>query len=146
MWGGVHSILIGALPMDCYLDVVEGLLPLWCEEGRPKAVRDKVTGKGRQHWKDQPLLLPKRRPIPLIRRDYIWEQKYGHGSWWGSTPRITMLANASSKLLLACSILITPVYVASRRATGWTAGVAFPAGPRCFSSYPVSTGGSFSEG
>jgi hypothetical protein len=30
------------------------------------------------------------------------EQKYGHGSRWGSTPRITMLANASSKLLLAC--------------------------------------------
>jgi hypothetical protein len=25
-----------------------------------------------------------------------------HGSRWGSTPRITMLANASSKLLLTC--------------------------------------------
>jgi hypothetical protein len=32
------------------------------------------------------------------------------------------------------SILITPVSVASRRATGWTAGVGFPAGGRCFSS------------
>jgi hypothetical protein len=31
--------------MDCYLDVVGGLVPLRCEEGRPKAVRDKVDGK-----------------------------------------------------------------------------------------------------
>jgi hypothetical protein len=31
--------------MDCYLDVVEGLVPLRFEEGRPKAVRNKVTGK-----------------------------------------------------------------------------------------------------
>jgi hypothetical protein len=31
-------------------------------------------------------------------------------------------------------ILITPVSLASRRATGWTAGVGFPAGARCFSS------------
>jgi hypothetical protein len=29
------------LPMDCYLDVVGGLMPLRFEEGRPKAVRDK---------------------------------------------------------------------------------------------------------
>jgi hypothetical protein len=38
-----------SLPMDCYLDVVGGLEPLRCEEGRPKAVRDKVAGKGQQH-------------------------------------------------------------------------------------------------
>jgi hypothetical protein len=37
-----------SLPVDCYLDVVGGLVPLRCEEGRPKAVRDKVTGKGQQ--------------------------------------------------------------------------------------------------
>jgi hypothetical protein len=30
------------------------------------------------------------------------EMKKASGSRWGSTPRITMLANASSKLLLAC--------------------------------------------
>jgi hypothetical protein len=34
--------------MDCNLDVVGGLVPLRCEEGRPKAVLDKVTGKGQQ--------------------------------------------------------------------------------------------------
>jgi hypothetical protein len=34
-----------AVPMDCYFDVVGGLVPLRCEEGRPKAVRDKVAGK-----------------------------------------------------------------------------------------------------
>jgi hypothetical protein len=28
--------------------MVGGLLPLRCEEGRPKAVRDKVAGKGQQ--------------------------------------------------------------------------------------------------
>jgi hypothetical protein len=33
---------------------------------------------------------------------YKGTQESGHGSRWGSTPRITMLANASSKLLLAC--------------------------------------------
>jgi hypothetical protein len=38
-------------------------------------------------------------------------QKYGHGSRWGSTPRIIKLANASSKLLLAC--LLEPVKRAS---------------------------------
>jgi hypothetical protein len=38
------------LPMDCYLDVVGGFVPLWCEEGRPKAVRDTVAGKGRQQY------------------------------------------------------------------------------------------------
>jgi hypothetical protein len=27
---------------------VGGLVPLRCEEGRPKAVRDKVAGKGQQ--------------------------------------------------------------------------------------------------
>jgi hypothetical protein len=32
------------------------------------------------------------------------------------------------------SVLITPVSVASRQATGWTAGVGFPAGARFFSS------------
>jgi hypothetical protein len=31
--------------MDCHLDMVEGLVPLQCEEGRPKAVQDKVAGK-----------------------------------------------------------------------------------------------------
>jgi hypothetical protein len=36
--------------MDCYLDVVGGLVPLRCEEGRPKAVRDKVAGKGHQQY------------------------------------------------------------------------------------------------
>jgi hypothetical protein len=38
--------------MDCYLDVVGGLVPLRCEEGRPKAVRDKVAGKSQQqnYW------------------------------------------------------------------------------------------------
>jgi hypothetical protein len=38
--------------MDCYLDVVGGLVPLECEEGRPKAVRDEVAGKGQQqnYW------------------------------------------------------------------------------------------------
>jgi hypothetical protein len=39
-----------ALPMDCYLDVVGGLVPLRCEDGRPKAVRDKVFGKGQQQY------------------------------------------------------------------------------------------------
>jgi hypothetical protein len=39
-------------PVDCFLDVVGGLVPLRCEEGRPKAVRDKVAGKGQQqnYW------------------------------------------------------------------------------------------------
>jgi hypothetical protein len=32
------------------LDVVGGLVPLRCEEGRPKAVRDKVAGKGQQQY------------------------------------------------------------------------------------------------
>jgi hypothetical protein len=36
--------------MDCYLDVVGGLVPLRFEEGRPKAVRDKVAGKGQQQY------------------------------------------------------------------------------------------------
>jgi hypothetical protein len=36
--------------MDCYLDTVGGLVPLRCEEGRPKAVRDKVAGKGQQQY------------------------------------------------------------------------------------------------
>jgi hypothetical protein len=36
------------LPMDCYLDVVGGLVPLRGEEGTPKAVRDKVAGEGQQ--------------------------------------------------------------------------------------------------
>jgi hypothetical protein len=38
--------------MDCYLDVVGGLVPLRCEKGRPKAVRDKVAGEGQQknYW------------------------------------------------------------------------------------------------
>jgi hypothetical protein len=37
---------------DCYLYVVGGLVLLRCEEGRPKAVRDKVTDKGQQqnYW------------------------------------------------------------------------------------------------
>jgi hypothetical protein len=34
--------------MDCYLDVVGGLVSLRCEEDRSKAVRDKVAGKGQQ--------------------------------------------------------------------------------------------------
>jgi hypothetical protein len=34
--------------MDCYLDVVGGLVPLRFEEGTPKAVRDKAAGKGQQ--------------------------------------------------------------------------------------------------
>jgi hypothetical protein len=34
--------------MDYYLDVVGGLVPLGFEEGRPKAVRDKIAGKGQQ--------------------------------------------------------------------------------------------------
>jgi hypothetical protein len=39
--------------MDCYLDVVGGgLVPLRYEEGRPKAVRGKITGEGQQqnYW------------------------------------------------------------------------------------------------
>jgi hypothetical protein len=38
--------------MDRYIDVVGGLVQLRCEEGRPKAVRDKVTDKGQQenYW------------------------------------------------------------------------------------------------
>jgi hypothetical protein len=36
--------------MDCYLDVVGGLVPLRFEEGRPKAVRDKLAGKGQQQY------------------------------------------------------------------------------------------------
>jgi hypothetical protein len=36
------------LPIECYLDVVGGLVPLRCEEGRPKAFRDKVAGNIRQ--------------------------------------------------------------------------------------------------
>jgi hypothetical protein len=35
--------------MDCYLDVVGGLVPLRFE-GRPKAVRDKIAGKGQQQY------------------------------------------------------------------------------------------------
>jgi hypothetical protein len=31
-------------------DVVGGLLPLRCEDSRPKAVRDKVAGKGQQQY------------------------------------------------------------------------------------------------
>jgi hypothetical protein len=34
--------------MDCYLDVVGGLVPLRFEEGRPKAVRDK--GQQQYYW------------------------------------------------------------------------------------------------
>jgi hypothetical protein len=30
--------------------VVGGLVPLGCEEGRPKAVRDKLAGKGQQQY------------------------------------------------------------------------------------------------
>jgi hypothetical protein len=36
--------------MDCYHDVVGRLVPLRCEEGRPKAVRSKVAGKGQQKY------------------------------------------------------------------------------------------------
>jgi hypothetical protein len=36
--------------MDCYLDVVGELVPLRCEEGRPKGARDKVAGKGQQQY------------------------------------------------------------------------------------------------
>jgi hypothetical protein len=36
--------------MDCYLDVVGGLVPLRCEEDRPKAVRDEVAAKGQQQY------------------------------------------------------------------------------------------------
>jgi hypothetical protein len=39
-----------SLPMDCYLDVVGGLVPLRFEEGRPKVVRDKVSGKGQKQY------------------------------------------------------------------------------------------------
>jgi hypothetical protein len=38
------------LPLDYYLDVVGGLVPLRCEQGRPKAVRDKVAGKCQQQY------------------------------------------------------------------------------------------------
>jgi hypothetical protein len=38
-----HKVM--TLPMDCYLDVVGVLVPLRCEEGTPKAVRDKAAGK-----------------------------------------------------------------------------------------------------
>jgi hypothetical protein len=40
--------------MDCYLDVVGGLVPLRCEEGRPKAVLDIVAGRGQQqnYWSE----------------------------------------------------------------------------------------------
>jgi hypothetical protein len=41
---------IQPIPMDCYLDVVGGLVPFRFEEGRPKAVRDKVAGKGQQQY------------------------------------------------------------------------------------------------
>jgi hypothetical protein len=34
--------------MDCYLDVVGGPVPLRFQDGRPKAVPDKVAGKGPQ--------------------------------------------------------------------------------------------------
>jgi hypothetical protein len=39
-----------SLPMDCYLDVVGGLVPLRFEEGRPEAVRDRVDGTGHQQY------------------------------------------------------------------------------------------------
>jgi hypothetical protein len=38
------------LPMDCYHDVEGGLVPLRFEEGRPKAVREKVAAKGQQQY------------------------------------------------------------------------------------------------
>jgi hypothetical protein len=40
------------LPMDCYLDVVGGLVPLRSEEGGQKGVWDKVADKGQQqnYW------------------------------------------------------------------------------------------------
>jgi hypothetical protein len=38
------------LPVDCYLDMVGGRMPHRCEEGRPKAVRDKVAGNGQQQY------------------------------------------------------------------------------------------------
>jgi hypothetical protein len=41
----VSQFRVAALPMDCYLDVVGGLVPLRCEKGGSKAVRDKVAGK-----------------------------------------------------------------------------------------------------
>jgi hypothetical protein len=37
-------------PMDCYLDVVGGTVPLRFEEGRPTAVRNKVAGKRKQQY------------------------------------------------------------------------------------------------
>jgi hypothetical protein len=36
--------------VDYYLDVVGGLVPLRCEEGRPKAVQDQVAVKGQQQY------------------------------------------------------------------------------------------------
>jgi hypothetical protein len=47
-----EGIRLEALPMDCYLDVVGKLVPLRFEEGRPRAVRNKVAGKGQQqnYW------------------------------------------------------------------------------------------------
>jgi hypothetical protein len=36
--------------MDRYLDVVGGHVPVRFEEGRPKAVRDKVAGEGQQQY------------------------------------------------------------------------------------------------
>jgi hypothetical protein len=44
------SYLYNCSYTDCYLDVVGGLEPLRCEEGRPKAVRDKVAGEGQQQY------------------------------------------------------------------------------------------------
>jgi hypothetical protein len=36
--------------MDCYLEVVGKFVPLRFEDGRPKAIRDKVAGKGQQQY------------------------------------------------------------------------------------------------
>jgi hypothetical protein len=43
-----HFLL--TLPMDYYLNEVGGLVPLRCEEGGPKAVRDKVAGKASKNY------------------------------------------------------------------------------------------------
>jgi hypothetical protein len=46
----IKRVVGGTLLMDCYLDVVGGLVPLRCEGATPKAVRMGGTGSGGGFW------------------------------------------------------------------------------------------------
>jgi hypothetical protein len=65
----MQILMSSTLPMDCYLGVAEGLVPLPCEEGRPKAVRGKVAGKGQQqtYWTEAVQVTNRWQTRPLVK-------------------------------------------------------------------------------